>query len=62
MWSGMAALGAACLYFIGTELIGNPFSNQSPQSIMNRSWDVVKEDHSVQLRYGDSLKCYGTDR
>ena len=59
MWTGAAVLASFCAYYIGRELFP---TRMSPNSIMSSSWELVRNDHNVSLKYGEDLKCYGTDR
>ena len=59
-WGAAGVLAVACAYFIGKELF--PIGHMAPNTVMSNSWEIVRNDHNVQLKYGDDLKCYGTDK
>lgn len=59
-WGAAGVLALGCAFAIGSELF--PIGTMAPNTIMSNSWEIVRNDHNVQLKYGDDIKCYGTDR
>eukprot|EP00934_Nitzschia_sp_Nitz4_P007362 Nitzschia sp. Nitz4//scaffold17_size182527//60063//60839//NITZ4_001845-RA/size182527-processed-gene-0.94-mRNA-1//1//CDS//3329539313//7352//frame0 len=58
MWAGMFGLAVVCAYFIGKELIP---TKMSPNTVFNKSSQVIREDPVVARQFGDKLKFYGKD-
>lgn len=58
LWFGAFVAAVTCAYYIGKELFP---SKMSPNSVFNKSVEVVRQNDQVLRRFGAPLKFFGRD-